>query len=293
MTETDMDLSGLLAKQDGGDFLRGVAEAVPRPIMEADGEGLIGAGRHERSADPRTTRFATLNLKVPKPRQGSYAPGFLEPCKTSETTPVAVVQEAWISGVSTRRVDALAPAMGIEGIFKSTVSKLCRDIDERVSAFLARRLTATGPTSGWTPRTPKPTKEAGSSRVPRSSLSQPRETGREREIVGLGLGPSEAETFWVDFPRGLHTRGLEGTKLVIDAAHNGVLTYMTFPRQHRKKLHSTDPIARLDKEVKRRADVVGIVPNEASIARPVGAGPFEQNDEWQTASRYMQVEAFA
>ena len=123
--------------------------------------------------------------------------------------------------------------------------------------------------------------------MPRYSLSQPRETGREREreIVGLGLGPSEAEPFWINFPRGLQTRGLEGTKLAIDAAHNGVLTYMTFPEQHSTKQHLTSPIAHLNSEVERRADVVGIVPNESSIARPVGAGPFEQNDKWQTDSR--------
>ena len=119
MTKTNMDLSELLAKQDGGDFLRAVAEAVLQLIMEADVEGLIGAGKHER-ADQRTTwrngyrersldtRLGTLNLKVPKLRQGSYFPGFLEPRKTSEKALVAVIQEAWIGGVSTRRVDELA-----------------------------------------------------------------------------------------------------------------------------------------------------------------------------------------
>ena len=139
MTEINMDLSELLATQDGGDFLRGVAEAVPQPIVEADGDGPIGAGRHERSADR-----ATLNMKVSKPREGSYVPGFPEPRKTSEKAPVDVVQEAWISGVSPRHVDALAPAMGVSGIFKSTVSKLCWDIDERGSTFLDRPLTGDG-----------------------------------------------------------------------------------------------------------------------------------------------------
>ena len=123
MTEINMDLSELLATQDGGDFLRGVAEAVPRPIVEADGDGPIGAGRHEREY-PRTTwrngyrkraldtRLGTLNLKAPKPRQGNYAPGFPEPRKTSETAPVAVMQEAWIGGLPPRHVDALAQRRG-------------------------------------------------------------------------------------------------------------------------------------------------------------------------------------
>lgn len=152
MTKTTMDLTELLAKHDQGDFLRSIAEAVLQLIMEADVEGLIGAGRHERSGE-RTpwrngyreraldTRLGTLNLRVPKLRQGSYFPGFLEARKTSEQALVAVIQEAWISGVSTRRVDELVQAMGLSGISKSTVSKLCKDIDERVGEFLNRPLT--------------------------------------------------------------------------------------------------------------------------------------------------------
>ena len=140
MTKTNMDLSELLAKHDQGDLLRSIAEAVLQLMMEADVDGLIGAGRHER-ADGRTTwrnghrdrtldtRLGTLNLKVPKLRQGSYFPGFLEARKTSEQALVAVIQEAWISGVSTRKVDDLVQAMGLSGISKSTVSKLCKDID--------------------------------------------------------------------------------------------------------------------------------------------------------------------
>lgn len=137
MTKTTMDLSELRQKHDQGDFLRAVAEAVLQLVMEADVEGVIGAGKHER-ADGRTTwrngyrerslgtRLGTLNVKVPKLRQGSYFPGFLEPRKTSEKALVAVIQEAWIGGVSTRRVDELAQAMGLQGISKSAVSKLCK-----------------------------------------------------------------------------------------------------------------------------------------------------------------------
>ena len=156
MTKTNMDLPELLAKHDQGDFLRGIAEAVLQLIMEADVEGLIGAGRHERSGERTTwrngyreraldTRLGTLNLRVPKLRQGSYFPGFLEARKTSEQALVAVIQEAWIGGVSTRRVDELVQAMGLNGISKSTVSKLCKDIDERVGEFLNRPLTGEWP----------------------------------------------------------------------------------------------------------------------------------------------------
>src|SRR5262245_13434390 len=143
MTEDRLPLAELLQKAGDGDFLRAVAEAVLQILMESDVGGLIGAGRHERSADrlnyrngyrDRTlaTRLCTLALRVPKPRQRSYSPPFLEPRKMSEKALVAVIQEAWIGGVSTRRVDDLVQAMGLSGISKSQVSKLCKEIDERV-----------------------------------------------------------------------------------------------------------------------------------------------------------------
>jgi ribosomal protein S18 acetylase RimI-like enzyme len=156
MTDDRLPLAELLAKAGDGDFLRSVAEAVLQMLMEADVEGLIGAGRHERTGErlnyrngfrDRTleTRLGALQLRIPKVRQGSYFPPFLEPRKTSEKALVAVIQEAWIGGVSTRRVDELVQAMGLAGISKSTVSKLCKDIDERVSAFLDRPLSGEWP----------------------------------------------------------------------------------------------------------------------------------------------------
>ena len=150
MTEDRLPLAELMAKAGDGDFLRSVAEAVVRLLMETDVGGLIGAGRHERAGDRTTyrngyrdrtldTRLGSLQLRIPKLRQGSYFPPFLEPRRTSEKALVAVIQEAWIGDVSTRRVDDLVQAMGLAGISKSTVSKLCRDIDDRVNAFLERR----------------------------------------------------------------------------------------------------------------------------------------------------------
>ena len=149
MTDERMALVDLLQKSGDGDFLRSVAEAVLQILMEADVEGLIGAGRHERSVDRLNyrngyrersfdTRLGSLSLRIPKLRQGSYFPPFLEPRKTAEKALVTVIQEAWIGGVSTRRVDELVQAMGLAGISKSQVSKLCKDIDERVNAFLDR-----------------------------------------------------------------------------------------------------------------------------------------------------------
>jgi transposase-like protein len=383
MTEARLPLAELLEKAGEGDFLRAVAEAVLQLLMESDVEGLIGAGRYERSAERLNyrngfreraldTRLGTLQLRVPKLRQGSYFPPFLEPRKVSEKALVAVIQEAWIGGVSTRRVDDLVQAMGLAGISKSTVSKLCKDIDERVNAFLARPLEGEWPYL-WLDATYLKVREGGRIVSVAAIIAVAVNAEGRREIVGLHLGPSEAETFWATFLKSLVKRGLKGVKLVISDAHEGlkaairrvlgatwqrcrvhwmrsalahvgkgqqamvaaalrqaflqadaasahqvwrqvadqlrprwsklaafmdesehdVLAYTGFPAQHRAKLHSTNPLERLNKEVKRRADVVGIFPCEASITRLIGAVLLEQNDEWQLQHRYMQVEAMA
>jgi putative transposase len=383
MTDARLPLAELLEKAGETDFLRAVAEAVLQLLMESDVEGLIGAGRYERCAERLTyrngfreraldTRLGTLQLRVPKLRQGSYFPPFLEPRKVSEKALVAVIQEAWIGGVSTRRVDDLVQAMGLSGISKSTVSKLCKDIDERVNAFLARPLEGEWPYL-WLDATYLKVREGGRIVSVAAIIAVAVDTEGRREIVGLHLGPSEAETFWATFLRSLVRRGLKGVKLVVSDAHEGlkaairrvlgatwqrcrvhwmrsalahvgkgqqavvaaalrqaflqadeaaahqvwrqvadqlrprwpklsalmdesehdVLAYTGFPAQHRAKLHSTNPLERLNKEVKRRADVVGIFPCEASITRLIGAVLLEQNDEWQLQHRYMQVEAMA
>jgi putative transposase len=383
MTEDTMILAELLQKAGDGDFLRSVAEAVLQMLMETDVEGQIGAARHERSIERLTyrngyrdrtldTRLGTLNLRIPKLRQGSYFPPFLEARKTSEKALVAVIQEAWIGGVSTRRVDELAQAMGLSGISKSTVSKLCKDIDERVTSFLERPLEGEWPYL-WLDATYLKQREGGRIVSVAAIIAVAANTEGKREIVGLHIGPSEAETFWSTFLKALLRRGLKGVKLVISDAHEGlkaaiarvmgatwqrcrvhwmrnalayvpkgqnsiaaaalrqaflqpdaeaahqtfrhvadqmrdrwpklaafmdssehdVLAYMGFPAQHRTKLHSTNTLERLNKEVKRRADVVGIFPGEPSIIRLIGAVLLEQNDEWQTQNRYMQVEAMA
>ena len=383
MTEDRLPLAELLAKAGDGDFLRNVAEAVVQLLMAADVEGLIGAGRHERTLDRATyrngyrdrsldTRLGSLQLRIPKLRQGSYFPPFLEPRKLTEKALVAVIQEAWVSGVSTRRVDDLVQAMGLSGIGKSTVSKLCRDIDERVNAFLDRPLTGDWPYL-WLDATYLKQREGGRIVSVAAIIAVAVNTDGKREVVGLHIGPSEAETFWSTFLKGLLRRGLHGIKLVISDAHEGlksairrtfsaswqrcrvhwmrnalsyvpkaqqsmaaaalrqafiqpdraaasqalrhvadqlrdkwpklgtfiddsetdVLAHMDFPTQHRTRIHSTNSLERLNKEVKRRSDVVGIFPNEGSIIRLIGAVLLEANDEWQTQHRYMQTEPMA
>jgi putative transposase len=383
MTEDRLPLAELLAKAGDGDFLRSVAEAVVQLLMEADVEGVIGAGRHERTLSRETyrngyrdraldTRLGTLQLRIPKLRQGSYFPPFLEPRKTSEKALVAVIQEAWVGGVSTRKVDDLVQAMGLSGIGKSTVSKRCKDIDERVNAFLSRPLVGEWPYL-WLDATYLKQREGGRIVSVAAIIAVAVNAEGKREIVGLHIGPSEAETFWSAFLKSLVKRGLRGVKLVVSDAHEGlkgairrvmgatwqrcavhwlrnalayvpkgqqtmvaaalrqaflqpdqaaarqtwrhvadqfrsrwpklggfmdasehdVLAYMGFPVQHRAKLRSTNPLERLNKEVKRRADVVGIFPGEQSIVRLIGAVLLEANDEWQLQHRYMQTEAMA
>src|SRR5690242_13162958 len=232
MTNDSLPLAELLAKAGDGDFLRSVAEAVVQLLMETDVEGLIGAGRHERSGERTTyrngyrdrtldTRLGALQLRIPKLRQGSYFPPFLEPRKTSEKALVAVIQEAWVGGVSTRRVDDLVQAMGLSGISKSTVSKLCKDIDERVNAFLARPLEGEWPYL-WLDATYLKVRDGGRIVSVAAIIAVAVDAEGRREIVGLHLGPREAETFWATFLRSLVRRGLKGVKLVVSDAHEGL-----------------------------------------------------------------------
>src|SRR6187399_96514 len=232
MTEERLVLAELLEKAGESDFLRSVAETVLQMLMEADVEGLIGAGRHERTGERTTwrngfrdrsldTRLGKLQLRIPKLRQGSYFPPFLEARKGSEKALVAVIQEAWIGGVSTRRVDDLVQAMGLSGISKSQVSKLCKEIDERVHAFLDRPLAGEWPYL-WLDATYVKQREGGRIVSVAAIIAVAANTEGKREIVGLHIGPSEAETFWATFLKSMLRRGLRGVKLVISDAHEGL-----------------------------------------------------------------------
>ena len=220
MTEERMALAELLEKGGDGDFLRAVAEAVLQMLMEADVEGLIGAGRYERSGERLNcrngyrdrvldTRLGSLQLRIPKLRQGTYFPPFLEPRQDLGEGADHGDPGGWIGGVSTRRVDELVQAMGLSGIGKRQVSKLCKDIDERVHAFLDRPLVGEWPYL-WLDATYLKQREGGRIVSVAAIIAVAVNTDGRREIVGLHIGPSEAEPFWSGFLKSLVRRGLRG-----------------------------------------------------------------------------------
>lgn len=379
-TKTTIALADLVEKGADSDLLRDMIQYVAQRLMELDTEGLCAAAYGERSperANSRNgyrerlwqTRAGAVDLKIPKLRKGSYFPGFLEPRRAGEKALAAVIQEAYIQGVSTRSVDELVKAMGMSGISKSQVSRLCADIDERVNAFLNRPIEGDWPYL-WIDATYMKVREAGRIVSVAVIIAVGVNTDGVREVLGMAVGPSEAEPFWTSFLRSLTRRGLRGVKLVIADSHEGlkaaaakvlkatwqrckvhflrnalahagkgqrqmvlamintvfaqetldaaiaqwrvvadqlrskfpklaamldrsepdVLAYMSFPKAHRTQIHSTNPLERLNAEIKRRTDVVGIFPNEAAITRLVGALLLEQSDEWSLQRRYMQLE---
>src|SRR3954453_3247644 len=218
MTDEKMALLELMQKSGGSDFLKELAQTVLQRLMEFEVEGLTGAARHERSESRIThrngyrergldTRLGRLELRIPKRGQGSYFPYFLEPRKTAEQALVAVIQEAWIKGISTRKIDDLVQTMGLSGISKSQVSSLCQEIDERVKGFLNRLITGEWAYL-WLDATYLKVREGGRVvSVAAIIVVGVNQDGR-REILGLGIGPSEAATFWLGFLRGLQQRGL-------------------------------------------------------------------------------------
>ncbi len=236
MTDDRMALLEALQKADDGNFLRPLAETVLQILMEADVEGMVGAGRYERSGERSTwrngyrdrtldTRLGQLNLRIPKLRTGSYFPPFLEARKTTEKALISVIQEAWIAGVSTSKVDDLVQAMGLSGISKSQVSKLCKEIDERVGAFLNRPLEGDWPYLWpylWLDATYLKVREGGRIVSVAAIIAMAVNTDGRREIIGLHIGPSEAEPFWAGFLKDLARRGRKGVKLVISDAHEGL-----------------------------------------------------------------------
>ncbi len=386
MAKAKMDLSafvGKLLEEQDGDTLREGIRVLSQALMETEVSGLIGAERYERSGErssyrnghrSRTwdTRVGTIELQIPKIRPGTYFPSLLEPRRRAERALQAVVQEAYVHGVSTRKVDDLLKALGLDGMSKSEVSRICSELDAEVTAFRNRPLTGEHPYV-WLDATYHKVRQDGRVQSMATVVAIGVTSNGERQVLGVDAGPSEDVSFWTGFIRDLVRRGLRGIRLVISDAHEGIkqavakvlsgatwqrcrvhfmrnllatvpasareaiasvvrtifaqpdhrtsmvqlrkvaeglrtrfaqasrlleeaaediLAYRHFPEEHRRQIHSTNPLERLNKEIKRRSNVVGIFPNRDSLLRLVGAVLSEQDDEWQVADRrYFSAES--
>lgn len=387
MTKATVDAKETLNKvfetSHGATLLQVLATALAA-IMESDVTALCGAAFDQRSDErvnsrngyrgrPLETRMGTVGLRIPKLREGSYLPGFIEPRRRWEQAFVSVVQEAYVQGVSTRKVDELVKAMGATGMSKSEVSRLCIDLDEQVEAFRRRPLDGEYPYL-WLDALYVKVRE-GKHVVSKAVLiAYATSALGVREVIGVEVADGEMEDSWRRFLGGLVERGLRGVQLCVSDAHEGlkkaiskvlngttwqrctvhflrnmlshvprsaqgfvaaalrtvfaqttaeaareamgialkalgerypevaklvaeaeedVLAYLVFPVEHHRQIHSTNPLERQNREIRRRTDVVGIFPNGPSLTRLVTMLLIEQNEEWSVGRRYFSLESMA
>src|SRR5918994_3670084 len=225
MTDDSIALRELLEKSANADLLREMIGFAAERLMEFEVQGLTGAGYGERSPERLAqrngyrdrvwgTRAGTVELRLPKLRKGSYFPGFLEPRRVAEKALTAVIQEAYVHGISTRSVDELVKALGMAGISQSQGRRPCAQIDERVKAFLDRPIEGDWPYL-WIDATYVKVRQNGRVVSVAVIVAVGANSDGRREVLGMDIGPSEAETFWTSFLRKLSRRGLRGVKLVI------------------------------------------------------------------------------
>jgi putative transposase len=366
------------------DFLREVVRWTVQELMDAEVSAQIGAERYERTGDRTTqrnghrrrewdTRVGTIELAIPKLRTGSYFPSWLEPRRRAEQALIGVIAEAYVQGVSTRKVEALVQALGIAGISPSEVSRLCTSLDEQVEAFRTRRLDARYPYL-WLDARYEHVREDHRVQTMAVIVAYGVRDDGVREVLGVDIGPSEDVVLWRAFLQGLVARGLRGVRLVTSDAHRGlkqairevfvgagwqrcrvhfmrnviaqvpksaqamvaatvrtifeqpdraaartqlrqvcttlqerfpkvvtlledaegdILTFYDCPREHWRQIYSTNPLERLNKELRRRSAVVGIFPNRAAVIRLFGALLAEQTEEWLVGKRYFSLASMA
>jgi transposase-like protein len=232
MTTDMMNFRDLVEKAPDADLLREMIGFAAERLMELEVGSVTGAAYGEKDPARRAqrngyrdrdweTRAGTVELRIPKLRKGSYFPGFLEPRRMAEKALTAVIQEAYVQGISTRSVDDLVKAMGMSGISKSQVSRLCEEIDGKVKAFLTRPLEGDWPYL-WIDATYLKVRRGGRIVSVAVIIAIGVNTDGRREVLGLDIGTSEAEPIWTEFLRKLTRRGLRGVKLVISDAHEGI-----------------------------------------------------------------------